>query len=547
MIHTDLKLSINSLSVLVVLLLSCLGSAAQQVDRIKLERAEFLENGQQDGVKFDKVSGNVVIAQKDTRIYGDSAFFFKKENLVKIFGRVRVQEGDSITITGGTLIYMGNEKLAQMRENVVYRDPSMILTTDFLDYDMPKHLAYYFEDGQLVTEGNTLTSKKGYYDTEARFASFKDSVILKNPDYTVIADTLQFHTVTEVAYFLGPTEIIASNGVVLNADKGAEFKTQEDISTFEKAAVETQKYLLYGDQLFADKLEEFYTATDNVSMISKENDIIITGDYGVYWQDQGVAKVYGNALMKMIFPTDTLFLSADTLISLEDSLPAKERILAFHDVRIFKPDLQGKADSLSYQTADSIIYLYDDPVLWNDNNQMESDTVSILVKDGLIHKMHMDTKAFVTSLAVEDYFNQVKGRKMVAFFRNSELHQVDVNGNGESIYFELQEEDSLVVGMNKVVCSDMRLKFVEQNISDITFYSPDGSFVPFHEIGPESRKLEDFSWRAYERPSRYSVVGAAGQGRPLPPLLNPTPDAQPATPDAIKPDAEILEQLEKVN
>ena len=366
MFNIDIKLSINSLSVLLVLLLTSLGAAAQQVDRIKLERAEYLENGQQDGVKFDKVGGNVVFAQEDTRIYGDSAFFFKKDNLVKIFGRVRVEEGDSITITGGTLIYMGNEKLAQMRENVVYRDPSMTLTTDYLDYDMVKHLAYYYDDGRLVTEANTLTSKKGYYDTEARYASFKDSVILKNPDYTVEADTFQFNTVTEVAYFLGPTEITSSDGMVLNADNGGEYKTREDVSSFTEAAVDIGKYLLYGDELFGDKLEEFYTATYNVSMISKEDNIIITGDYGIYWQDQGVAKVYGNALMKMIFPTDTLFLSADTLISIEDSIPAKERILAFHDVRIFKPDMQGKSDSLSYQTADSIIYLYDDPVLWNE-------------------------------------------------------------------------------------------------------------------------------------------------------------------------------------
>ena len=141
-------------------------------------------------------------------------------------------EGDSITITGKKLIYDGNIRLAQMRENVVYRDPSMTLTTEYLDYDMKDHLAYYFDDGRLVTESNTLTSKKGYYDTEARFASFKDSVVLKNPEYTVEADTFQFNTVTEVAYFLGPTLITARNGTVLNADDGGEYDTRKDVSNF---------------------------------------------------------------------------------------------------------------------------------------------------------------------------------------------------------------------------------------------------------------------------------------------------------------------------
>ena len=76
----------------------------QEVDKVNLEKADYLENGLQDGARFDKVIGDVVFSQKETRIYGDSAFCFKEQNLVKIFGRVRVHEGDSITITGGSLI-----------------------------------------------------------------------------------------------------------------------------------------------------------------------------------------------------------------------------------------------------------------------------------------------------------------------------------------------------------------------------------------------------------------------------------------------------------
>ncbi len=552
MLKPTLKLSIYSLSVsLIAGLLFSEPLLAQDIDRIKLEKAEYLENGEEDGVRFDKVIGGVIFSQEDTRIYGDSAFFYKKQNLVKIFGRVRVQEGDSITITGGNLIYQGNQKLAQMRENVVYRDPSMTLTTDFLDYDMIEHLAYYFENGRLVTETNTLTSKKGYYDTDARYASFKDSVVLRNQDYLVEADTFQFNTVTEVAYFLGPTVITANNGTVLIADNGGVYKTQEDISNFSGAAIETPKYLLYGDDLFGDKSKAYYTATSNVSLVSKEDDVIIFGDYGKYWKEKGITKIYGNTLMKKIFVQDTLFLSADTLISIEDSIPKKERLLAFHNVRIYKPDLQGIADSLSYHTADSVIYLYDDPVLWSDNNQMESDTISIVMSNGRIDKMYMDTKAFVTSVAVDEFYNQVKGRNMIAFFKESQLHQVDVNGNGESIYFELEKSDSLVLGMNKVICGDMRLKFEQKKISDITFYSPDGSFIPFHEIKAGGMKLENFSWRAYERPTRESVVTTGSFANQKIPYLQPKlklPDAmQMPTDTAEKPPESDIDKLQEVN
>ncbi len=494
------KLSIYWVSLFLVL-----STQTMAQDRVKLDRAEYLENGELNGQKFDKVIGNVAFSQKETRIFGDSAFFYKDKNQVEIFGRVRVLEGDSITITGKKLIYDGNIKLAQMRENVVYRDPSMVLTTEFLDYDMVEHLAYYFDDGRLVTESNVLTSKKGYYDTEARFASFKDSVVLKNPDYTVEADTFQFNTVSEVAYFRGPTLITAKNGTILNADDGGEYDTRQDISNFSGAAIETPKYLLNGDELYGDNINDYYTATSNVTLTSKNENVIISGDHGKYWKAQGLTKVYGNALMTKVFANDTLFMSADTLINIEDSIPSNERLLAFYNVRIYKPDLQGKADSLSYQTADSLIYMYRDPVLWNNNNQMISDTISILIEYGQVSKMFMDTKAFVASESAEEHYNQVKGRHMIAYFGEGLLEKVDVNGNGESIYFELQG-DSLVMGMNKVVCSDMKLLFENQDITDIIFYSPDGSFTPFHEISPASTKLEDFSWRPAERPTRNTVL-----------------------------------------
>ena len=525
--------------------------SAQQVERVKLERADYLENGSQDGVRFDKVIGNVLFTQKDTRIFGDSAFFFKNQNLVKIFGRVRILEGDSITITGGRLIYQGDEKLAQMRENVVYRDPSMTLTTDFLDYDMEKHLAYYFEDGRLVTDARTITSKKGYYDTDARYASFKDSVVLRDQDLMVEADTFQYNTITEVAYFLGPTVITTNNGTVLNADEGGVYRSREDVTNFSGAAIETPTYLLFGDELYGDRSEEYYTATSNVSFISKEEDLIITGDHGKHWKNQGLTKVYGNALMKKVFftdslVTDTLYLKADTLISIEDSIPSKERLLAFHNVRIFKTDLQGKADSLSYILSDSLMFLYEDPVLWNENSQMESDTISMIITNGQINRMFLDSKAFVISHAVEDYYNQVKGRNMIAYFKESKLSQVDVNGNGESVYFELQEEDSLVMGMNKVLCSDMRLKFKEQDLSDITFYSPDGSFIPFHEIKAESTKLEGFSWREYERPTRYSVLGAGSANPPDLKDLSPPPSTvKPVEVDVGTPALEDIQKLQQ--
>ncbi len=65
-----------------------------------------------------------------------------------------------------------------------------------------------------------------------------------------------------------------------------------------------------------------------------------------------MAKVFGDPLLKKPLGQDTLYLRADTLISLDDSLEANKRLLAFHNVQIYKSDLQGKADSLVYYLSE---------------------------------------------------------------------------------------------------------------------------------------------------------------------------------------------------
>ena len=335
------SMKFNAIIILAVLLF--LGSApllAQNKERVILKSGgDYLESAERDGEKFQKLIGSpsnqVQFVQKQTRIFGDSVYYFKDRNAVEVFGHVKILEGDSITITGKKLIYDGNIKLAQLREEVVYTDPTMVLYTDFLDYDMPGNIAYYFDGGRLVSDQSVLTSKRGNYETNIKLASFKDSVILVSPEYTLESDTLQYNTITDIAYTRGPTKVITSDGTVLNAKEGLEYKTREKQSVFQVSEIETEDYILKGDELFFDDIKKYYTATKNVEMIAKDDNIIISGDYGRYWRNLGVTKVYGHSLMKKIVNNDTLYLTADTLVSIEDSIAAKKRILAYNKVKIF--------------------------------------------------------------------------------------------------------------------------------------------------------------------------------------------------------------------
>ena len=90
--------------------------------KVKLKKADKLIGGiDKSGKRFDRFVGHVVFEQNETTIYCDSAIMYKKENLVEAYGRVRITEGDSITITSKKLIYTGDNKRAKLRENVVFK------------------------------------------------------------------------------------------------------------------------------------------------------------------------------------------------------------------------------------------------------------------------------------------------------------------------------------------------------------------------------------------------------------------------------------------
>jgi len=503
-----LKLKNLRHSLLPIVLLFVGVTSALGQGRINIEQAESLVGGKNEaGEQYRKLIGDVILRQGSTRIFGDSVILYSEKNITEVFGeRVKVEEGDSINVIGDRLIYNGNSRVAEMRNEVIYRDPSMTLYTDNLDYDLKLSLAYYYEGGRLVDTTNVLTSEEGSYNTVTNMASFKDSVVLINPDYKLESDTLRYNTVTKVAYTLGPTVITRNDGTQLYAEAGSEYQTAEKQSIFGLGTIETESYVISADQLFFDEINQFYRGTSQVEMVSKENNVVITGDSAIYRRTEGITKIYGQAVMRKPMELDTLYLSADTLVSLEDSIPENERILAYKDVRIYRSDLQALSDSLSYHITDSILYFFQDPVLWNGGSQIVADSINIEVIGGQVRKMNTTENSFVISQDTIKNFNQVKGRNMVAYFEEGDIQKIDVNGNGESIYFAL-EQDTLLVGMNKIIGSDLKIEFTDNQVSDIRVYvKPQASFLPPHEITDESKKLADFRWRDSERPSKQQVI-----------------------------------------
>lgn len=507
--------------------------------RLEIIQAEQLLGGK----GFERLLDDVVMRHQNSMIYCDSAHFYGQQNLAKLFGNVRIEDpDDSVTTYSAYGEYDGNSQLAKLRTGVVFKNKETTLYTDFLDYHRSTGEANYFNSGKVVDSTNVLTSDKGLYQTVLDKITFTDLVVLTNPDYTLKSNVLVYNTVTKIAETEGITNIQSKEGNKLNARNGTFYDTEAKIFRFFDGDVETENSLVSAERLYYDENNQYYEASENVSVFHKERNVEIFGEEGRYWEDRKYSKVYGNALVQKYFEKDTLYMIADTLISQDSEDAASRYLQAFSNMRMIKSDLSGRSDSMVYTYSDSTIYLYGDPVLWNNNSQITADSIRFLIANEDIDRAFLKDNAFAVTRDTVLNFNQIRGRKMTGYFSDGQLNKLDVEGNGESLYYAL-ENDTTLRGVNKLLCGRIIMSFEGGKVSRISHtIKPEASFTPPHMLKEEDTVLAGFTWREEERPHLEMIRAWRS------PKLRPEdefnffeePDVQLPYPD----DVEIRERLE---
>ncbi len=488
------------------LLTANLYSQEKKSTRIELVQANSFTFDKKLGNNVRRLIGSVIFKHLNYLLYCDSAYLYNEENKLSAFGHVRIKSGDTLDIFGDNLRYDGNTELAELTRNVKMVDKQMSLTTDFLTYNLRTDVANYHTGGTLIDPENTLKSQKGYYYTNTKKFFFKDNVILINPQYTMTSDTLMYKTVTETSYFYGPTNIVSKNNNIYC--ESGNYNTKTDISHFKKkVCIIDSNQTIYADSIYYDRNSGEGIASNNISIISKDKNSVIKGDRASYNEIYGTLLITLKAQLIMIDNKDSLYLHSDTLKALTlDSTKKQRNILAYHKVKFFRKDLQGLCDSLSYNTKDSIINMYRQPILWADKDQMSADFVSIKIKNNKINTINFQNSSFIISQFDTAKFNQVKGKDITAHFKNNELKKIYVKGNAETIYY-LAEENGNLTGIDKSFSPDMLIYITDKKVHKVVHLeATEGTVYPQKEFNKEDAFLIDFKWQPQKRPNtRYDI------------------------------------------
>ncbi len=478
-----------------------------QDGKVFLERADRLWMDDRIDSNYQVLVGNVEFRKGDMFMYCDSAHFYDQEGSMQAFGHVRMEQGDTLFVYADELNYSGPEEMA-----VFYGDYSspvrlinrdVVLVTDVFNYNLESNIGYYESNGTITDAANTLTSVYGQYCPDTKEAEFRIDVVLKDTaerDFTLTTQELLYNTDTHMARIVSPSVIVTDSATVYSSNGW--YDTESDKSElYDRSLVVTKRgNTLTGDTLFYDNKIGFGEAFGGMVLTDSVRQSSIEGDYGCYFQhrDSAFATIRARALEYS--KKDTLYLHGDTIKAYRLPEDTMHVIVAYPRVRFWRIDMQGLCDSLSIEERDSMMHMMRHPIVWSDQRQVFGNVIDVHFNDSTVDWAKLPDFGFVAEHIDEEFYNQLSGKEMIAYFDNGNMNRLDVSGNVESIMLP-QENDSTY---NKMINSESSFlvgEFKDNKLEKLTMWPEvTGTVTPLYLAKKSIYYLSNFKWYDKLRP-----------------------------------------------
>ena len=487
---------------LIILLLLSNVIVAQKKTTIHILNADKADYDERLGRDVQRLIGNVIMRQDSTYFYSDSAYFNEKTKFFDGFGNVHIIVNDSVNIYSKLLKYDGETKFAELFHDVILKDDSTTLKTQYMTYDRVGHLATYPNNGTTTRNDKKLVSKKGYYRDDIKVLYFRKDVVGTMPDYKIVSDTLVYDTENEMMYFYGPTNIYNKENTLIG--NYGWYNTETEFAYLDRrATLKNEEQSMTADTMYYNRKTGYAKALSDVVIVDTTNKATLKGEYAELWEKLGKCMITDSLRAYYYEEVDTLFATADSMYVYFDTISNDvQRINAFYNVRFFRNDVQGKCDSLHYILPDSMVYMRTEPVIWAENSQLSGDLINIKVKGQAIENLMMHPNAFVIQQDSIKGFNQVKGKEITIYFRDNDIDNMYNKGNAETIYW-LRDDDGSLIGINISQSDEMDIKIKDREMSKIKHYNNiKETLYPEKQLKDGMEYLKGFLWQEDKKPVR---------------------------------------------
>ena len=526
-----------------------------------------------DSNQLVSYAGHVKVRQGKTLFYADSAIINPVANTLESFGNVHINDSDSVHIYAQYLRYMGIDKKALLTKKVRLTDKKSTLTTENLTYDVNLKLGTYLYGGKVVNKKTTLTSTEGNYYGDTKDIYFYKNVLLVQPDGTIKTDSLQYNTSTEVSTFISPTVIKDKKGLTIKTREGFYDIKKKIANLYKRSIIEDSTFSITADEIAIDSLNGLSEFRGNAVYRSKDKEQGFDMIANNIKTNNKRSTIMATQIPLLIIKqgADSIFITADTLFSgrvidllktkkipnvrpvpvdtsikkgvLKDTIKATtaakspikkgatknavdsiklktastppidstlKYFEAYKNVKIFSDSLQAVGDSLFFSGSDSVFRLFNNPIIWAQENQISGDTIYLFLKNKRPERLYVFENALsISKVDSSNYFNQVRGNSINALFDSTgQVHFLTAKGSAENIYYA-QDEQKGFVGVNKNSCDLIEINFTDGKPKRVKFINNlEGGLLPMRgKTNHDELKLKSFNWQDKLRPkSKFDIL-----------------------------------------
>lgn len=469
-------------------------------------------------------SGNVQFFHQGSTLTADEVIFYREQNFVRAIGNVKLQNADGSVITSGEMEYDGNTQKGIAKKNVVLTDPGQTIKTETLYYNRLSNNAYFNTGGIIAKDGNVMYTKSANYDLNSRIIDFTGSVKIDNPEYTVEGVNIIQNQNTNTATFNGATTITNKKNPsnLIYTEKGTYNMNSKEVYLKKNSRINYNGKILTGEDMYFNQITGFGTAKGNVTLRDPQEQRYMKGGYGEIFEKKDSAMMTDRPYAVKILEKDSMYFSAERILAYQKpdaENPAKKKsfLRAYKKSRMFKTNIQVRADSLSFNETDGIMHLDGNPIAWSGEKQVTGDKIEAYfdTENEFIDSLRVIGNAFAISKAdslnMKDEFNQIKGKLMIVYYNQNQVNLAKVIGNAQAItYADDQNEKTKEVeriGVSLSTCGTIEAEFEDKKVQIISCnIGANTDIYPMSLISREKRFFPDFNWNTKDRLRKWEDI-----------------------------------------
>lgn len=457
-------------------------------------------------------------------------------------------EGGTLKDSVNTLVsdwgeYDTKTKDAIFNYNVTLKNANFVLTSDTLGYNTNTRIAVITGPSEIDNGNNHITSTLGYYYTNEDQAQLMERSVLYNDNYRMVGDSLFYDRVNgygeafrnvimddfkdqcrltgEYAYYNEVVDSAYATGkaIAIDYSQGDSLFIHADTLALTTHLIPPPPEEQKEKEKKKPTPHSSRSSSESLHILSDSLDIPETPDSLGTSDSLSLQSIHEDDDLQhitdsIVLPQDTTILASSTLSLSQDTIPPEPTdstyriIKGYHKVRMYRSDIQAVCDSLVFNTLDSCITMYYDPIIWNGGQQVLGEKILIYLNDSTIEWAHIQEQALVVEQLDSIHFNQISGREIKAYFKDGEIDHTDVIGNVLVVYYYQEEGGKELVGLNTTEASNLTAYMVDRQMEKLLITKKsNGVFYPILQIPPDKMKLPTFGWFNKLRPlSPYDIL-----------------------------------------